>query len=232
MHLWSWLVVSLVLAGRSPSLAPADPEAQTVSVNRALINARQVTLDVIFVNGTAAPRGAVEHAAALFTPYLSARPRIARRLNVQRDGAEMRSIGPADVKWLLDEVEGSPHPGRITIIVWPRRTLLDFSAHYRTASHRGRWRQVVVMHQPVDVLPAPVRRLLWTHVLLHELCHALRVPGDRSHTWANRHCTRPDCILYPWLDHRSLLAALLNLGPTWRLCDVCRAEVDAVRQRR
>lgn len=76
------------------------------------------------------------------------------------------------------------------------------------------------------------RPQLEEHVLLHEFAHALGVPGDPQRTWRGphrgAHCTRPECVLYPALDWRSLLSGLVNGWPL-ELCDACRSELAQAR---
>jgi tetratricopeptide (TPR) repeat protein len=77
------------------------------------------------------------------------------------------------------------------------------------------------------VLP---RERWWQLVLLHEMAHALRVPADRSHTWHRGHCTRPDCVLYARIDHRSALRVLLGRQWPMDLCPLCQQEIRRAQE--
>lgn len=76
------------------------------------------------------------------------------------------------------------------------------------------------------------RAQLEEHVLMHEFAHALGVPVDPDRTWRGphrgAHCTRPECVLYPALDWRSLLSGLFNGWPL-ELCEACRGELAQAR---
>ncbi|MHC4758057.1 MAG: hypothetical protein ACYTE8_05330, partial [Planctomycetota bacterium] len=69
-------------------------------------------------------------------------------------------------------------------------------------------------------------------VILHELCHALRVPARKEHVKKGNdgHCSNPNCILYPTIDFNSAISAILHLGPPKGLCKQCREEVLAVQK--
>lgn len=76
------------------------------------------------------------------------------------------------------------------------------------------------------------RAQLEEHVLMHEFAHALGVPVDPARAWRGphrgAHCTRPECVLYPALDWRSLLSGLFHGWPL-ELCDACRSELAQAR---
>lgn len=76
------------------------------------------------------------------------------------------------------------------------------------------------------------RRQVEEHVLMHEFAHALGVPVEPKRTWRGphrgAHCTRPECVLYPALDWRSLLSGIFH-GVPLELCDACRGELAQAR---
>ena len=76
------------------------------------------------------------------------------------------------------------------------------------------------------------RTRLEEYVLMHEFAHALGVPVDPQRTWqgphSGAHCTRPECVLYPTLDWRSLLSGAINGWPL-ELCDACHGELAQAR---
>lgn len=73
------------------------------------------------------------------------------------------------------------------------------------------------------------RRAVWRDVLVHEMGHALGVPGAAGHL-AQGHCTNPECALYQDTDWRFILTAAMRLGPPTALCRECRAELAEQRR--
>lgn len=72
--------------------------------------------------------------------------------------------------------------------------------------------------------------LFWRTIILHELCHTLNVPSDRSHICSGSHCTNPECVLYPDFDGDSL-SVVRSSGLPMGLCAVCEAEVRAAQKK-
>lgn len=225
---WATYALVLTLWGhRLPAMqAPADPVAQARPANAWLVNHPGPTIEVLHVDGAAPPAGAVEEAVLIWSRYLGARPTVRHAPPIAL-GAADRAPSMQDLVALLRQSGGD-----LTVVVWPRTVAFDYGAFYTVLPEGGRWRSLILMHDPLElgVVPTWLTDRLWTQVLLHELGHALHVPTDPKRIWFGLHCTDSGCVLYPRLDHRSAITILLRKQTPWTLCDACAAEAAAVRR--
>lgn len=228
--MWALLAAWLVLQAHGRFEAPADPTAVATPPNAALILAERPVIEVVGVNGLAPPLDGVERVSAMWGRYLSGPVELVVGPAVTIQGAETRRIGDADVQAVLQR-RTRRGMGAVTLIVWPRPSTWDTSGFYQRVWDGRAWVDVVVVHEPLP-LPGFASDYLWEHVLLHELSHALHVPASPTHAWSQRHCTRAECVLYPRLDPRSFLETVRSAGRAWSLCELCSAEIDAVKAKR
>ena len=68
-------------------------------------------------------------------------------------------------------------------------------------------------------------------MILHEFCHALRLPARKDHVQDGNegHCSNPNCILYPAIDFNSAVKAILHRGLPKSLCKMCEEEIYTVQ---
>ncbi|HET6429056.1 MAG TPA: hypothetical protein VFJ30_11625 [Phycisphaerae bacterium] len=207
--------------------APAGPDELNYPLYQPLVNGRLVTIEVICVNGARTPGKAIEKAVAAFGKHVAGEVRMRQGKPVRLAGEENGAISHSQVVRVARS-RPACGPSDITIYVVPgmvprgRGLMLGLA----DGGH------VVIINAEATKHPPPlVSREGWCRlVVMHELCHALRVPSDRSRAWSARHCTRPDCVLYPRPDLRAVLTAIVRLGPPMDLCGACRREVHAARQ--
>lgn len=228
--------VLLFLSGCSLLSAPAEPASaeEMQSPYLPLINADSVAIRIVYVNGVEPPEGSVEQAFAGFEKYLAGEVDLLEPQFV-RSETSPPVLSRAEFEGLVKE-----HAGRgsntITIFVAPQLAFFNRRGFYQyTLSRGGDERHIIALcgdaiDATADKVPFLSRGKLWRIVLLHEMCHALGVPSDPSHTWRDCHCTHPECILYPAIDSRSILVSVLRLGPPQRLCAVCQDEIREAKE--
>lgn len=226
--------------------APADPDELNWPPHEPLVNGKLVTIEVIHVNGQKAPGRALEKAIEGFSKYVAGEVRTveARPVTVETEKhgmlnesqldaivANRRFRGPSDISILqlpgLSYFESrgmcmhQPDGSHVVVIQanWINR---------RTRRADAKWS---IMKQAMALLSALLPRERWWHLVIeHELLHALGVPCGRSHAWRSRNCTQPECILYPHVDFRSVLRAILRSCTPRDLCPVCQGELRRVQQ--
>lgn len=229
------LLACYVLQGCALGPAPADPAALTMPVYEPLVNGKLLTVEVIRVNGHTAPGKSLEKAIKGFSKYVAGEVRMLEGEPVELELGGDRALTKQQFESV---VNGGTHRGvsAITFVIAP-----DFDFFHSRGAYERRWqingpvRQSIKINGQVTDLsaskvPFVSRETFWQIVMLHELCHALGVPSDRSHTWEGRHCTNPSCVLYPRVDKRSVLAAILRLGPPLDLCKKCQEEIRKAQE--
>ena len=219
----------LLNAGCALPPASADPEASVRSPYLPMLNAETVSIAPVYVNGAEPPRGAVERALVGFEEYVGGEVNLLERKFVQSTGAG-ESLNDAEFEQLVEE-----HADRgstvITVFVTPALDFFGKRGFYRgelggeAADLHIICLNAAVIDTSADRIPFVPRAKFWRLVLLHELCHILAVPSDPSHAWGGQHCTHPECILYPAVDRRSVVTAILRLGPPLKLCAACEGEI-------
>ena len=218
------LMLMSALCGCAMPPAAADPESQSCAPYEPLVNGRLVTVKVICVNGQESPGSSMDDAIAIFARHVAGEVRTVRGEPITIDtGANPLPMESQLVEHWAQRTCFSPSD--ITVYVTPGlmdRSLRGYCAWLSDDSH-----VVVLMGNYIDEAGGLFRETAWKIITAHELCHALQVPADRSHRWRDGHCTRPQCLLYPRVDCRSVLTALMRLGPPTDLCSTCRGEIRA-----
>lgn len=215
--------------------APADPEALTTPVYEPLVNGKIVALEIISVNGQKAPDKSVERAIKTFSKYVAGEVQVVDGDPVQLNLGEDDALTKQQFESI---VNGAKHHGpcAITVVI-----AADFDFFYKEGEYSYQWSNAGDIQQSIKLnarvidesapeVPMTSRETFWQMVTLHELCHALRVPAHKSHSWSDGHCTNPRCILYPKVDGRSISASILHLGPPLGLCKECQAEIRKARK--
>ena len=209
---------------------PANPTALNTPVYKPLVNGRLVRIEVIHVNGQTAPGKSLEEAIKGFSKYVAGEVRTLDGGDVELELGEDGALTEKQFELVVEKAE---HHGTsdITFVLAPDFEFFHSRGQYRSERRTdGQIRQSIKLNgRVIDRSASEIlfvsRETFWQMVMLHELCHALGVPADRSHTWSYGHCTNPECILYRRVDTRSVLTAILRLGPPLDLCRKCREEI-------
>lgn len=203
-----------------------------------IINAEILTIEVVSINNALSSEAVVEDAISCYRPYVVGEIKVLDcnyvNLNLGEDNAVSRQQ--------LDEIINYRKcfgPTWITIVICP-----DMDFFSRKGFYNGMWPQdepELIRHsiainaktcnKNASSIPFISSEKLTSLVILHELCHALRVPARNEHAKEgnNGHCSNPNCILYPAIDFNSSISAILHLGIPKGLCKKCQEEVFAIR---
>ncbi len=209
--------------------APAAPKELNYPVCQRLVNANLVTIEVIHVNGVKTASRSLEKAIEGFSKYVGGKVR-----TVQGEPVELQ----VDENGLLTRGQLNPiiaksryrGPSDISILLVPGLSDYGHRGHYEALRDGHHLIVIQTKYLPGGVPPL-VSREKWAHLVIkHELLHALGVPADRSHAWCDRHCTHPECILYPRPDARAIMTGILRLGPPMDLCGICRREIRQTQE--
>jgi len=210
--------------------ACADPSALTLPVYEPLVNGKIAVVELISVNGQTVPEKSLEKAIKGFNKYVSGEVQVIDGEPVHLDLGDDGALTKQQFESVLATAK---HRG-LSAITFVVAKDFDFfhnrGAYSREESSDEGVRQSIMLNAEVidrsaAKIPFVSRETFWQIVILHELGHALGVPADRSHKWAGSHCTNPHCVLYPKVDERSTVSAILRLGPPLDLCEKCREEI-------
>lgn len=209
--------------------APADPEELNIPVFEPLANGRLVTIEVIRVNGQKAPGRSLDEAVKGFSRYVAGEVHTVEGEPVELETDDEGLLAQSQIDSI---VANSPCRGAsdVTVLFIPGHS--DDRARGQCVPQPNGSHVVVIRTNRISG-SAPWllnHEKWWQLVIMHELCHSLEVPSDKSHAWRGRHCTHPECVLYPRPDARSLLTAIIRLGPPLRLCRSCEREIRRVQE--
>lgn len=236
--------VLLYLAWRL--LGPASPDLDALDrpVYEPIVNAKQVTLEIVHINGQPIPEDALKKALDVFKTYLSGELRVVDDGSLTLEMDRFGRMSDAQLDGVMARCR-QRSPSTINLIVAPdilfsRATPNAIAATYPPTSHKdlagfailvnGREEGNLEARYPGDW------NYDWSNTLLHELCHTLCVPARGGHIWGGRegnhshHCTHPSCILYPWHDWRTTWAQLWRQGRPG-LCSACLTEIRVAQAR-
>ena len=231
----SLVLLCCSLQGCALGPAPADPTALNTPVYEPIVNGKLVRIEVIHVNGQTAPGESLEEAIKGFSKYVAGEVRTLDGGDVE---LELGEDGALTKEQFESVVEAAKYHSAsdIAFVLAPDFEFFHSRGQYRSERRTdGQIRQSIklngrVIDRSASEIPFVSRETFWQIVMLHELCHALGVPADRSHTWSYGHCTNPECILYRRVDTRSVLTAILRLGPPLDLCKKCREEIRKAQE--
>ena len=225
-RMWPCLLLTLLAAGCA---APANPNAFNYPAYEPLVNGRLVTVEIVSVNSACYPERSMEKAIAGFAKYVAGQTKVVTGDPLELDADANGLLTTKQIDSAVVE-RGPRSPSSITIYVVPG--LSDFKRRGYCIRRKDGNHTITIHANGITASPplaVPVNQW-WELVIKHELLHALEVPCDSKRNWSRRHCTQPDCILYPRADRRAILVGILRLGPPMDLCRHCRREIDAAHQ--
>ncbi|WP_432797988.1 hypothetical protein [Poriferisphaera sp. WC338] len=211
--------------------------------NIPLIHAKQVNLHIFHIAGSPLPKDAIQHAVNRY------QHNIAGQLNLIFYPPIFSDVSPQSItqyqmqmaiSYLMSKVD---HPTAPSIFLLFTPDIDDFRsrAQYTTPVVTNTKQNITLrtnyivfnaknIKQMARELPFTSLDRTWELVIYHEMCHALGLPYDKSHSTqtGSNHCTNTNCILYNGIDPHSLVATIFNLGPPSDLCRTCRTELNEV----
>jgi len=208
--------------------APADPGEVHRPALEPLVNGRLVTVEVISVNDRTAVGRSLDRAVENFSRYVAGEVRMVRGtpVELQPDADGLLTLSQVDA--VVSERRHDA-PSDIAVVFLPALSG-QRGRGYCSQTPNGSHVVVIQTNRIEKAAPPVYREQWWQLVIMHELCHALGVPCDRSHAWHEHHCTHPECVLYPHVDVRAVISAILHLGPPLDLCRACRREVRRAQE--
>lgn len=204
-----------------------------------IINAETLIIEVISVNNALRSETVIENAIDYYRPYVAGEIKILDCNYVTLDLGEDNAISRQQLNEIINPRENFG-PTWISIVICPDMDFFSKKGFFSAAAPKDRLdlvRQCIIINaktcnKQASSIPFVSSERLTSLVILHELCHALRVPAGKHHMKKGNegHCSNPNCILYPAIDFNSALSAILHLGPPTGLCKQCREEVFAVQK--
>ncbi|MCE5341733.1 MAG: hypothetical protein LLF92_11515 [Planctomycetaceae bacterium] len=203
-----------------------------------VINAKTLTIEVISVNNALTSDKIIKDAINYFKPYITGEIKILDCNNIKLNLGDDNAISRKQI----DEIASSKkhNPTWITIIVCPSMDFLQRKGFFNYTALKDKpelCQQFIAINKQIcdahaASIPFVSSEQLTSLVILHELCHSLRVPARKEHMIKGNagHCSNPNCILYPKIDFISSMSAILHLGPPKKLCKMCQEEVFAVQK--
>ena len=194
-------------------------------VNRTLLTADRVIFDRISINQTVPPPEAWNRTMDILRTYLASKiilnEIISKTIPTDDDGflSENRDFSIN---------EAGAH--QITVLFIPKMKKYVHGTCWTGFNDEGQIVAQVIRdnEHKIHKFPFLTKKKAWEIVLLHEFGHALGVPADPSHTWSNRHCTNPSCVMYPRPDFRSIGAFFFHGYPT-DFCAECKTELQTAK---
>ncbi|HKK18126.1 MAG TPA: hypothetical protein VJ952_05540 [Opitutales bacterium] len=216
------LLSVLMLSGCQVLTAPLEADEPAVPpVNRTMIQADEVILDRVSVNGVRPPEKAWERCIQRLEKYVSGEirvnPFIELSLPVNEEGYLTKNPE------FSTKEQGLHH---IALVFLPSSPKVNRGLYQRFRDDR----QMIAYDQ--EGIESSAHFLLskakiWEIVLFHEIGHALGVPYQADRRWAKNHCRHAWCVMYPRVDYRSVLSVLFSGYPD-DFCRDCRAEIEAL----
>ena len=214
--------------------APADPGYLNRPVIDRIVNGRLVTIEIVGVGGVQFPARALESAISQFRTYLAGTLRVIEPDEMACSLDADRSMTRETLNDLLTSRKHKM-PSDIALVVLPK---MSGQQRPGEATLQADGSYVVVIRADNVDRSCPLlcsRWRWWRNVILHELCHCLGVPAEPRHACyevgRGYHCTHPGCVLYPRVDARSLITAILRCGPPRGLCSACRSEIRRAHEK-
>jgi hypothetical protein len=200
-----------------------------------LVNAERVAVELVNVNGATCPGKSLTNAIARFDQYVAGGVEFVRDDPTALDLGADNALSREQLEQVLSKSRWSGQ-SVINLIVAPDYEYFDSRGQSSWRMDGNSVRNVVTINakacdKSAARLPFVSREDFWTVVILHEFCHTLNVPANKSHCRQGRHCTNPGCVLYPRVDVWSVLARIFSLGPPKGLCRQCQAEIREAQER-
>jgi len=219
------LLLCQLMSGCAVLRAPTEPplDDYPIEVQECLVAGNRIVIDRISVNGCMPPASAWNRTIATFQGYISGEVILNDIISITVPTDE-NGYWTEGFHQDLDEV--GPH--QITIIFMTKSEKINRGVcRTQYDDERQPVQHTIIFNKDkIDrsaFLFASKKRV-WEIVLLHEIGHALGVPAAPSHSWSDRHCTNPSCVMYPRPDIRSVSAFFFHGFPD-DFCKECAAEL-------
>lgn len=185
-----------------------------------MLRADRVTIYPISVHGAYPPESAIESAVERLRPSFQGDVIVEDPAHIEIEGADEGAISIP----VVSSQQVKPGPGVITLVFVPE-VKGDFRGIYIAFDDARQ--QITFDAKAISEMTMPFfnKRQAWEVVITHELGHVIGVPADAEHKWDKGHCTDPSCVMYPGVDPRSVIRAIVSLGPPMDLCGKCEAEI-------
>ena len=225
-----FFVILLTLLGGCA--ATPNPAAITTPVHFGMIDAPQVKIYPVSVDGQSIPEQPLKAACATIQKCLCGNLVIEKTLRLPHATYERmpKQIANDDDTIEIRTKVITPAPNHIALFFFP---VAQGVGRGVSSSFPDGWHQVILNAKHVDQMSFSIffsRSEAWQLVITHELGHQLGVPANKSHKWHGPHCTDPQCVMYPVVDGRAILDAIVSLGPPLDFGPQCRRELFYAKQ--
>jgi len=240
------LFVAFIFIGCTMPPKPFDKDsANSQSVNKHLVCAKQIDIQPVRINGSNPPSESFDYFLKKIKKYTTNNIVVHKvlDLNIQKGkidafiqafGDEHRIINLSDKdrkKFTKVVKELTDTESSVMMIYTPELILhSDLKRNLRGLAFPADMVHNVVAYNAVNINNAPVISDIqaWKIVLTHEVGHRLGVPSDKSHN-EKFHCTHRECVMYARPDWQTVVS-VISSGMPYDFCDKCKAELREAKK--
>jgi hypothetical protein len=244
-----FLIASLLFTGCKLAPKPLDSTARSQQVSAALVNAEQINIVPVSINGAKPPREAFAFALKKLKKYTTENITVHPMLSLTLDSSQINDfifdyaqadrlerLKPEEIAAFCKATEKLPRDETTIMMIYTPVLYDDRSRSSRPMRglafyyHPDRQPFNVVAYNQTKIDNAPVisKNQAWKIVLTHILGYRLGVPARKSHNSHNR-CTSRECVMYAAPDWQAVASVALN-GMPYDFCDLCKEELKEAKE--
>ncbi len=243
------LAAVLLFAGCKLDPKPLDGGAASQQVSSALVNAEQIDIVPVSINGAKPPQEAFAFSMKILKKYTTDNIVVHPTISLTLDPAQINDfiydyaqsdrlerLKPEEAAAFREATEKLPKDEATIVMIYTPVLHHNRSSSSRLMRglafyYRPDWQPFnVVVYNQSKINNAPVisKTQAWKIVLTHELGHRLGVPARRSHN-SHNHCTSRECVMYAAPDWQAVASVAFN-GMPYDFCDLCKEELEGAKR--
>ncbi len=243
------LIAGLLFTGCKLSPKPLDNSAKSQQVSVALVNAEQINIVPVSINGAKPPKEAFAFSMEKLKQYTTENIMVHPMLSLTLDPSQindfifdyaqadrMERLKPEEITVFREATEKLPRDETTIVMIYTpvlhhtrsssSKQMRGLAFYYRP--DRQPFNVVVYNQAKIDKAPVISKNQAWKIVLTHELGHRLGVPAGRYHN-DHKHCTSRECVMYAAPDWQAVASVALN-GMPYDFCDLCKEELKEAKE--
>jgi hypothetical protein len=238
------LIAGVLFTGCKLSPKPLDGSARSQEVSAALVNAEQINIVPVSINGARPPKEAFAFSIKKLKKYTTENVIVHPMLSLTLEPSQIndfifdyaeanrtKRLKPEEIAAFREATQMLPRDETTIVMIFTpvlhhnrstaSRSMRGLAFYHRP--ERQPFNVVVYNQTKIDKAPVISKNQAWKIVLTHELGHRLGVPAGRSHN-DHKHCTSRECVMYAAPDWQAVASVALN-GMPYDFCDLCQKEL-------